>query len=140
MGGLLPPEDFDGSSDQDDVWLAIKEWLGNQNKGFVVYIAFRCESELSQPELHELALGLELSALPFFWALRKRDNSVKLPDGFEERVNGRGMVWTSWVTQLKIMGHELVGHFLTHCGYASIIEALYFELPLIMFPIAIDKG
>ncbi|KAJ9190063.1 hypothetical protein P3X46_001297 [Hevea brasiliensis] len=138
--GLLPPADFDGSRDQDDVWLTIKEWLDKQNKGSVVYIAFGSESELSQPELHELALGLELSGLPFFWALRKRDNSVKLPDGFEERVKGRGIVWTSWVPQLRIMGHESVGGFLTHCGYASIIEALYFELPLIMLPISLDQG
>ncbi|KAF2302558.1 hypothetical protein GH714_037729 [Hevea brasiliensis] len=138
--GLLPPADFDGSSDQGDMWLTIKEWLDKQNKGSVVYIAFGSESELSQPELHELALGLELSGLPFFWALRKRDNSVKLPDEFEEQVKGRGMVWTSWVPQLKIMGHESVGGFLTHCGYASIIEALYFELPLIMLPISIDQG
>ncbi|KAJ9190068.1 hypothetical protein P3X46_001302 [Hevea brasiliensis] len=138
--GLLPPADFDGSRDQDDVWLTIKECLDKQNKGSVVYIAFGSESELSQPELHELALGLELSGLPFFWALRKRDNSVKLPDGFEERVKGRGIVWTSWVPQLRIMGHESVGGFLTHCGYASIIEALYFELPLIMLPISLDQG
>ncbi|KAJ9190060.1 hypothetical protein P3X46_001294 [Hevea brasiliensis] len=138
--GLLPPADFVGSSDQDDMWLTIKEWLDKQNKGSVVYIAFGSESKLSQPELHELALGLELSGLPFFWALRKRENSVKLPVGFEERVKGRGTVWTSWVPQLKIMGHESVGGFLTHCGYASIIEAFYFELPLIMMPISIDQG
>ncbi|KAF2302560.1 hypothetical protein GH714_037751 [Hevea brasiliensis] len=30
--GLLPPADFDGSSDQDDMWLTIKEWLDKQNK------------------------------------------------------------------------------------------------------------
>lgn len=138
--GLLPPVDLDGSSDEDVTWLTIKEWLDKQSKGSVVYIAFGSESELSQPELHELAHGLELSGFPFFWALRKRDNSVKLPDGFEERVKGRGMVWGSWVPQLKIMGHESVGGFLTHCGYASMLEALYFERPLIMLPISIDQG
>ncbi|KAJ9190066.1 hypothetical protein P3X46_001300 [Hevea brasiliensis] len=35
--GLLPPADFDGSRDQDDVWLTIKECLDKQNKGSVVY-------------------------------------------------------------------------------------------------------
>ncbi|KAF2302562.1 hypothetical protein GH714_037770 [Hevea brasiliensis] len=107
--GLLPPADFDGSSDQDDMWLTIKEWLDKQNKGSVVYIAFGSESELSQPELHELALGLELSGLPFFWALRKRENSVKLPDGFEERVKGRGTVWTDQGLIARFFGEKMVG-------------------------------
>ncbi|XP_021689009.2 putative UDP-rhamnose:rhamnosyltransferase 1 [Hevea brasiliensis] len=139
--GLLPPADFDARCNEDDTWLAIREWLDKQNKGSVVYIAFGSEVELSQPEINELALGLELSGLPFFWVLRKRDNSVEVPNRFKERVEGRGMVWTSWVPQLRILGHESVGGFVTHCGYSSVIEALYYGLTLIMLPITIiDQG
>ncbi|OAY33493.1 putative UDP-rhamnose:rhamnosyltransferase 1 [Manihot esculenta] len=140
--GLLPPDDLDATcSEEDDTWLTTREWLDKQNKGSVVYIAFGSEAELSQPELNELAFGLELSGLPFFWVLRKGDNSVKLPDGFKDRVKGRGMVCTSWAPQLRILGHESVGGFLTHCGYGSVIEALYSGLALIMLPInIIDQG
>ncbi|OAY33494.1 hypothetical protein MANES_13G101300v8 [Manihot esculenta] len=139
---LLPPDDLDATcSEENDTWLTIREWLDKQNKGSVVYVAFGSEAELSQPELNELALGLELSELPFFWVLRKQDNSVELPDGFKDRVKGRGMVWTSWVPQLRILGHESVGGFFTHSGYGSVVEALYSGLALIMLPInIIDQG
>ncbi|KAD4584219.1 hypothetical protein E3N88_21820 [Mikania micrantha] len=45
--------------------------------------------------------GLELSGLPFFWALRKPAglDSVELPYGFLERTHNRGVVWTRWASQ-----------------------------------------
>ncbi|KDP29787.1 hypothetical protein JCGZ_18722 [Jatropha curcas] len=139
--GLLPQLTLDGNGDEDDAWLKIRDWLDEQKKGPVVYIAFGSEVDLNQREFTELALGLELSGLPFFWAIRKRDdNKVELPDGFEERVKGRGLVWTSWVPQPRILSHESIGGFLTHCGYSSIIDALYFGCALIMLPIAFDHG
>ncbi|KDP29779.1 hypothetical protein JCGZ_18714 [Jatropha curcas] len=138
--GLLPPSDLDVTGGDDETWLKICGWLDKQNKGSVVYIAFGSELEVSQKDLNDLALGLELSGLPFFWTLRKQGNSFELPDGFEERVKGRGIVWTSWVPQLRILGHESVGGFLTHCGLSSVVEALNFGLALILFPVSIDQG
>ncbi|CAK9147564.1 unnamed protein product [Ilex paraguariensis] len=51
---------------------------------------------LSQNDVTELALRLELSGLPFIWALRKppgstESDSVELPHGFLERIKGRGL-------------------------------------------------
>ncbi|KDP29791.1 hypothetical protein JCGZ_18726 [Jatropha curcas] len=138
--GLLPPSDPDVNGEEDETWRIISQWLNSQNKGSVVYIAFGSEVEVSQQELTELAFGLELSGLPFFWTLRIKDNSLGLPNEFEERVQGRGLVWKTWVPQLRILSHESVGGILTHCGYSSIIEALYFGRALIMLPIALDQG
>ncbi|XAR58157.1 Soyasaponin III rhamnosyltransferase [Bertholletia excelsa] len=135
--GLLPATADDGS-DGGDGWRKIKEWLDKQGKGSVVYIAFGSEAELSQDELTEIAMGLELSGLPFFWVLRKPSrlgNDVKqieLPDGFEERTKGRGLVWTSWALQPKILSHDLVGGFLTHGGWGSLVEGIQYERALIL--------
>ncbi|KAJ8771179.1 hypothetical protein K2173_025828 [Erythroxylum novogranatense] len=122
--GVLPPsvEDNNGS-EKDDSYLYISDWLNKQEKGSVVYIALGSEAKLGQEDLTELALGLELSGLPFFWILRKQGNSdnpdsVELPDRFQERTKGRGVV------------HDSVGGFLTHCGWT-----------LIMLPIhVVDQG
>ncbi|XP_021860683.2 putative UDP-rhamnose:rhamnosyltransferase 1 [Spinacia oleracea] len=141
--GLLPPslEDGLGEEEEEDTWKLITGWQEKQTKGSVVYVAFGSEFELNQDQLTELALGLELSESPFFWVFRRSATSpLELPEGFEERTRGRGMIWTSWAPQLRILSHESIGGFLTHCGWSSIIEALQFGKPLIMLPLAIDHG
>lgn len=139
--GLMPPETHD--DENNETWVSIKTWLESQNKGSVVYVALGSEVVLSQTEISELALGLELSRVPFFWVFRKpawSKHSIELPEGFEERVEGRGLVWKSWAPQLKILSHESVGGFLTHCGWSSNIEGLMMGHPLIMLPFLVDQG
>ncbi|XP_016549607.2 putative UDP-rhamnose:rhamnosyltransferase 1 [Capsicum annuum] len=140
--GLMPPIVDKGSSDEkNESWISIKEWLDEKSKGSVVYVALGSEVTVGQSEIDELALGLELSGLSFFWVLRKTlESGLKLPDGFEERTKGRGVVWKSWAPQLKILSHDSVGGFLTHCGWSSIIEGLMFGHPLIMLPFLVDQG
>ncbi|KAK4480126.1 hypothetical protein RD792_013183 [Penstemon davidsonii] len=144
--GLMPPEIEDNISDENDEnWVLIKNWLDGQNGGSVVYVALGSEVNPSQDQLTELALGLELSGVPFFWVLRKvsgsgESDSVKLPSGFEERVKGRGIVWSKWAPQLKILSHDCVGGFLTHCGWGSFVEGLMFGHPLITLSFLVDQG
>lgn len=143
--GLLPPSVQDSMEERDDTWREIGGWLDKQKKSSVVYVALGTEATPSQDQITELALGLELSGLPFFWTLRSRpgssqSDSIELPNGFEERTKGRGMVWTSWAPQLRILAHDAVGGFLTHCGWSSIIEGIQQGLPLIMLPMLWDQG
>ncbi|PIN20756.1 UDP-glucuronosyl and UDP-glucosyl transferase [Handroanthus impetiginosus] len=142
--GLMPPK-VQKDEDRDEIWVPIRNWLDTQNKGSVIYVALGREVTISQDQLNELAHGLELSGVPFFWVLRKpsistESNLMELPDGFEERVSGRGIVWKSWAPQLKILSHESVGGFLTHCGWSSIIEGLMFGHLLITLPFVVDQG
>ncbi|KAI5669739.1 hypothetical protein M9H77_19592 [Catharanthus roseus] len=144
--GQLPTTGNDEIDDtKDEAWRSIKDWLDNQEKGSVVYVAFGSEAKPSQAELNEIALGLELSGLPFFWVLRtKRGESdpevIELPEGFEDRTNGRGMISKSWAPQLKILSHESVGGFLTHSGWSSVVEAIQCELALILLTFLADQG
>jgi hypothetical protein len=136
--GLLPPSAQEsGDNNKDSTWDTIAEWLDKQEKGSVVYIAFGSETQPSQRDFTELALGLEQSGLPFFWALRNR---IELPEGFEEQTKGRGIVWNGWVPQLRLLAHQSVGGFLTHCGWSSVTEAFQFGRALILLPFALDQG
>ncbi|XP_073134279.1 UDP-glycosyltransferase 91D1-like [Henckelia pumila] len=140
--GQLPPHFQETEINHDLNWVSIKQWLDTKTKGSVLYIALGSEATPSQDQLTELAHGLELSRLPFFWAFRKPETStVKLPDGFEERIirAGRGMVWKGWVPQLKILRHDSIGGFLTHSGWSSVVEALMLGVPLILLPIMADQ-
>ncbi|KAL9165173.1 hypothetical protein ABFS82_06G153800 [Erythranthe guttata] len=141
--GVLPIEDDEREDefDNDDTeWPTIKEWLDSQKQNSIVYVALGTEATLSQKEAHELALGLEQSGLPFFWVLNRNHLSEMLPHGFIERVKNRGMVYTKWAPQIKILSHSAVGGFLTRCGWNSVTEALGFGRVLILFPIMNDQG
>ncbi|XP_038701626.1 UDP-glycosyltransferase 91A1-like [Tripterygium wilfordii] len=142
--GQLPTTEYDSGGD-GDTWRWIKEWLDKKQRGSVVYVAFGSEAKPRQDELTELALGLEQSGLPFFWALKTRRGEVdtellELPDAFEERTRGRGVVYTSWVPQLKILSHDSVGGMLTHSGWSSVVEAFHFQRPLILLTCYADQG
>ncbi|KAI5669742.1 hypothetical protein M9H77_19595 [Catharanthus roseus] len=142
--GLLPSTSSDCTDDQtDDVWKTIANWLDKHEREKVLYVALGTEVTLSQDELTELATGLELSEVPFFWALRSVESQTelyKLPDGFKERVKDRGMVWTNWTPQVKVLSHDSVGGFLTHCGWSSVVESLQYGKPLLMMPFLGDQG
>ncbi|KAH6760108.1 hypothetical protein C2S52_009455 [Perilla frutescens var. hirtella] len=137
--GLMPPQDGGGGVEVDEGWISIRSWLDVRDKGSVVYVALGSEVTPSEDQLSELAHGLELSGVPFIWVLRKA-TECELPEGFEERVRSRGMVWRRWAPQLKILSHDSVGGFLTHCGWSSIVEGLTFGRPLVTLPFLVDQG
>ncbi|KAK9163205.1 hypothetical protein Syun_004107 [Stephania yunnanensis] len=143
--GLLSPyvEEMEKSMDEEAKakWADISEWLDRQKRESVVYVALGTEACLTQEEISELAHGLELSELLFFWVFRKLSVlgdqdaiNIELPGGFKERTSDRGVVWEGWAPQVNILDHPSVGGFLTHCGWNSIIEALGFGRALILFP------
>ncbi|XP_057502436.1 UDP-glycosyltransferase 91A1-like [Actinidia eriantha] len=145
--GQLPTTAVSGvdNDNTNTEWLAMKQWLDQQEKNSVVYVAFGSEAKPTQHELTEIALGLERSELPFFWVLKTRRGPydtevIELPEGFETRTRDRGMVCTGWVPQLRILSHNSVGGFLTHSGWTSVVEAIQFERPLILLTFLADQG
>ncbi|XP_027348086.1 UDP-glycosyltransferase 91A1-like [Abrus precatorius] len=142
--GQLPSTGFD-DGDKNDTWQCMKDWLDKQARGSVVYVAFGSEMKPNQEEVTEIALGLEKSKLPFLWVLRLQrgpwdPDVLQLPEGFEERTQGRGVVCTTWAPQLKILGHVAIGGFMTHAGCSSVVEAVQTEKPLILLTFLVDQG
>lgn len=145
VGFLSPPAPaqlYGDNIDDDELatatWKMMKEWLEKQKKGSVVYVAFGTEAKLRPEEITSIALGLEQSQLPFFWVLR--NGSDQIPKGFEERTEGRGVVWNTWAPQLKILAHDSVGGYLAHSGWSSVIESVTFGKPMILLTFIADQG
>jgi len=118
----------------------IKAWLDSKESSSVVYIGFGSESKLSQQDLTELAHGIELSRLPFFWALKDlKEGALELPKGFEERTKERGIVWKTWAPQRNILAHGSIGGCICHCGASSVIEMLHLGHVLVTLPYIFDQ-
>lgn len=136
LSGPVIPEPQ--TSPLDPEW---DHWLGGFKRGSVVYCAFGSEFNLEPGQFQELVLALELSGKPFLVAAKapKGYESVEaaLPEGFEERVRGRGIVHGGWVQQQLILEHPSVGCFITHCGAGSMLEALLSQCQLVLLPTAL---
>ncbi|KAK4486900.1 hypothetical protein RD792_006209 [Penstemon davidsonii] len=111
-------------------------WLDNQEPNSVVYVSFGTLSLISDTQLREIAIGLESSGQKFIWAVKydQHNQEFRLPQGFEERIKGKGLVINGWVPQLMILEHESVGGFLTHCGWNSFLEGITAAVPMITWP------
>ncbi|XP_051150565.1 UDP-glucosyltransferase 29-like [Andrographis paniculata] len=123
---------YQDSSSQDDN-SEILEWLNKKDHHSTVYISFGSELVLSEEEVEAIAKGLELCEVNFIWVLRTKAIEEKLPLGFLERVKGRGIV-TGWAPQAKILQHSEIGAFVSHCGWSSVTESVYFGVPIIGMP------
>lgn len=109
----------------------------------MLFIAFGSLSPTDKQFIHELAHGLRSSCANFLWVLRPGsvitdDESDILPRGFEDDVAGRGII-APWCDQCKVLSSPAVGGFLTHCGWSSILESLWFGVPMICYPIFMDQ-
>lgn len=131
------------------------KWLDDQPSGSVLFISFGSGGTLSHNQLIELAFGLEMSEQRFLWVVRSPNDGVAnatyftvhsqndplafMPEGFLDRVRGRGFLVPSWAPQAKILGHSSTGGFLTHCGWNSTLESVVEGIPLVAWPLYAEQ-
>ncbi|KAF8037426.1 hypothetical protein BT93_B0353 [Corymbia citriodora subsp. variegata] len=137
--GPLTSADRCGSFWAED--LTCLNWLDQQPPKSVVYVAFGSITVFSRNQFDELALGLELSWRPFLWVVRPgftNEDEIRYPDGFLERVSGRGKI-VSWAPQEKVLAHPSVCCFVTHCGWNSTMEGIASGVPFLCWPYFADQ-
>ncbi|CAL9078207.1 unnamed protein product [Musa acuminata var. zebrina] len=126
------------------------KWLDSQPPESVVFLCFGSMSSFDVPQVLEIAAALERSDRRFLWCLRSPsagkirasvDATPKdvLPEGFLERTAGRGLVWPEWAPQAAILAHRAVGGFVTHCGWNSALESLWYGVPMLGWPLYAEQ-
>ncbi|KAK4725460.1 hypothetical protein R3W88_028239 [Solanum pinnatisectum] len=123
-------------------------WLDKQETNSVIYVSFGSTTTLSNKEIEELAIGLEKSMQKFIWVLRDADKGdvfageerrAQLPEGYEERIKGRGIIVRDWAPQLEILAHPSTGGFMSHCGWNSCMESISMGVPIAAWPMHSDQ-
>ncbi|KAH6787223.1 UDP-Glycosyltransferase superfamily protein [Perilla frutescens var. hirtella] len=118
-------------------------WLDKQEPNSVIYISFGSIAAIDEDEFLEVAWGLANSKHPFLWVVRPglihgAEWPEALPEGFLERVNGRGLI-VKWAPQLEVLAHPSVGVFWTHNGWNSTLESVCEGVPMICTPCFTDQ-
>nr|XP_043609201.1 zeatin O-glucosyltransferase-like [Erigeron canadensis] len=124
------------------------QWLDKQPVNSVIYVSFGTTTTFTDDQIRELAIGLERSEQRFIWVVRAadrgdmvglKDRLVTLPDGFEERVKGKGLIERGWAPQLEILDHSATGGFMSHCGWNSSMESISMGVPMATWPMHSDQ-
>ncbi|KAI3457638.1 hypothetical protein Pfo_014301 [Paulownia fortunei] len=129
----------------------IKKWLDDQPENSVVFLCFGTMGTFDEAQVKEIALALENSGSRFLWSLRKpglkgmmqfpteyENLQEVLPEGFMERTKGIGKV-IGWAQQVAVLSHPAVGGFVSHCGWNSTLESVWFGVPMATFPLYAEQ-
>lgn len=119
-------------------WL---NWLNLKKPNSVIYISFGSMANVIAPQLHEIALALEAAGQDFIWVVRNSNGQEEewLPQGFEQRMEGKGLIIRGWAPQVLILEHEAVGAFVTHCGWNSTLEGISAGVPMVTWPLFAEQ-
>ncbi|KAF8037487.1 hypothetical protein BT93_B0397 [Corymbia citriodora subsp. variegata] len=150
VGPLLPPVDDSASSTSRGGSSSVPaeevlKWLDGREERSVVFVCFGSRTALANDQMAALAAALEMSRVHFVWCVRDiadgqvLDGHGRVPDGFESRTTGRGLVIRGWAPQVPILRHRAVGGFLTHCGWNSVLEAIGAGVVMLTWPMGADQ-
>lgn len=137
-----------GSGDQRS---DIMKWLEDQPQSSVVFLCFGSRGGFGDNQVREIAKALERGGFPFLWSLRRPPPKGKLafptehenleevlPEGFLDRTARIGKV-IGWAPQVAILSHPAIGGFVSHCGWNSILESLWFGVPIATWPLYAEQ-
>ncbi|KAG1327462.1 putative UDP-glycosyltransferase 89B1 [Cocos nucifera] len=115
----------------------VAAWLDACPPRSVVYVCFGSQCTPTEKQGRALAAALESSGVRFVWATG--GGVAVVPEGFEGRVAGRGLVVRGWAPQVEILSHGAMGAFVTHCGWNSVLEAAVAGVALLAWPLDADQ-
>ncbi|XP_030447719.1 UDP-glucose iridoid glucosyltransferase-like [Syzygium oleosum] len=113
-------------------------WLDKQTHNSVIYVSLGSIAHMNQDQLSEMAWGLANSNEPFLWVIRPGSSPgaewiEAMDEKFRECVKDRACI-VKWAPQKKVLAHEAVGGFWSHCGWNSTLESICEGVPMICQP------
>ena len=136
---------------KQDSDLDVIQWLDDQPTSSVVFLCFGSVGAFHMDQIKEIAIGLENSGHRFLWTLRRPPPKGKiamptdyvnfeevLPEGFLDRTSKIGKI-IGWAPQTAILAHSAVGGFVSHCGWNSTLESIWYGVPVATWPMYAEQ-
>ncbi|XVF71102.1 hypothetical protein PTKIN_Ptkin12aG0008200 [Pterospermum kingtungense] len=129
------------------------EWLDKQPPSSVVFLCFGSNGSFGVDQVKEIARALEQGGHRFLWSLRRAPDATNgttaspidydnveevLPEGFLDRTAEIGKI-IGWAPQVTILGHPSIGGFVSHCGWNSTLESIWFGVPIATWPLFAEQ-
>ncbi|CAH8276580.1 unnamed protein product [Arabidopsis lyrata] len=138
---------FDDVEKQSD----ILRWLDEQPPKSVVFLCFGSMGGFNEEQTREIAVALDRNGYRFLWSLRRASPNFLterpgdytnleevLPEGFLDRTLDRGKI-IGWAPQVAVLEKPAIGGFVTHCGWNSMLESLWFGVPMVTWPLYAEQ-
>ncbi|XP_044487154.1 anthocyanidin 3-O-glucosyltransferase 2-like [Mangifera indica] len=147
----LDGNSIDKGSSGSQTKAEIIEWLDDQPPSSVVFLCFGSMGSFNEDQVKEIACALEQSGHRFLWSLRQPSPKGQfpvpidytnltdvLPEGFLDRTAAVGKV-IGWAPQVSVLAHKAVGGFVSHCGWNSTLESIWFAVPIAAWPMYAEQ-
>ncbi|KAJ4828999.1 hypothetical protein Tsubulata_031730 [Turnera subulata] len=142
---------YDDGGNDTSKFEEIIRWLDDQPPSSVVFLCFGSFGSFDEEQVKEIARALENIGLRFLWSLRKPPPQDKmrpateysnpqdvLPDGFLDRTAKVGKI-IGWAPQVEVLAHPSIGGFVSHCGWNSTLESIWFGVPVGAWPLYAEQ-
>ncbi|XP_015880708.3 UDP-glycosyltransferase 71A16-like [Ziziphus jujuba] len=130
----------------------ILNWLDEQPPSSVLFLCFGSTGSFSENQVEEISTALENCGIRFLWSLRQpplKENKEFLPCDYEDpkqvlsqefldRTARIGKI-IGWAPQVDILSHGAIGGFVSHCGWNSILESIWFGVPIAAWPVEAEQ-
>ncbi|KAL4322675.1 hypothetical protein AHAS_Ahas14G0234200 [Arachis hypogaea] len=138
IGPLMESTEFRSLGQFWEEDLSCLNWLNQQPPCSVIYVAFGSFTVFDPRQFEELALGLELTNMPFLWVVREDSNS-KTQIAYPSEFQGTKGKILKWAPQQLVLNHPAIACFVSHCGWNSTMDGVSSGTPFLCWPYYADQ-
>ncbi|XP_057756697.1 UDP-glycosyltransferase 83A1-like [Arachis stenosperma] len=138
IGPLMESTEFRSLGQFWEEDLSCLNWLNEQPPCSVIYVAFGSFTVFDRRQFEELALGLELTNMPFLWVVREDSNS-KTQIAYPSEFQGTKGKILKWAPQQLVLNHPAIACFVSHCGWNSTMDGVSSGTPFLCWPYYADQ-
>ncbi|KAL4580923.1 hypothetical protein LXL04_017129 [Taraxacum kok-saghyz] len=127
--------------------IQIMNWLDKQPSKSVIFLCFGSMGSFKKSQLEQIAMALESIDHRFLWSIRQPPSddimelqeTVRAMKRFCQMGFFHGGMVCGWAPQIEVLAHEAINGFVSHCGWNSILESLWFGVPIATWPLYAEQ-